>query len=336
MRFTAPDDAHAARVEQLLTEAFGRVGDTDDGEPAVRFDQWDRSVPPHDSAGDSDVREVGPGLFTAGPATARLTRALDELFQATATDAGAVDYAVPHLVSGATLERAGYPRSFPQHLTACGTVGPDLQALDRFAAASGPEGRQAELQVQDVYLAPAVCLHVFAMLADTTVTSPQLVTARGVCGRYEAGAGWSRQRRWSFSMREIVFVGRPGEAEEFRETMVDTLAALASDLGLPCRVVAANDPFFTRDRPQMTRYQRAFEVKHELVARMAGGCDEPVAVASVNLHQQHFGDGFGIALPGGSPAHSVCVGFGLERWAEWVGGYLGGDPERWPPLLRYR
>lgn len=144
------------------------------------------------------------------------------------------------------------------------------------------------------------------MLADTTATSSQRVTARGVCGRYEAGAGWSRTRRWSFSMREIVFVGAPSEAEQFRESMLDALTVLAGELALPHRVVAASDPFFTRDRPR-TRYQRAFEVKHELVARMAGDRGEPVAVASVNLHQQHFGDGFGIALPDGSSAHSASI-----------------------------
>ncbi|MFD0531510.1 hypothetical protein ACFQ1I_40885 [Kitasatospora arboriphila] len=41
-----------------------------------------------------------------------------------------------------------------------------------------------------------------------------------------------------------------------------------------------------------------------------------------------------VGPPTSSTPHSACVGFGLERWAQWIHSHLGGDPTAWPDHLR--
>ncbi|MFE1320582.1 hypothetical protein [Kitasatospora phosalacinea] len=320
------------RVRGLLDDAFARAGAAPPRDPKVLVELGGRHRPPTpEQAVPADSTHVGPGLNVSGPGVARLMRALDRVFLDLARRAGAEEHAVPHLVSWETVERAGYHRTFPQHLTPCAVAGPDLAALDRFAAAA-PEDRMAELRPAPVVLAPAVCLSLFAALADSVLDRPFVGTATGGCARHEAGTVRSTTRLWAFTMREVVFVGEPAAARAFRDAMLDRVAEFARELDLPSTLLSANDPFFTRERGDLATFQSSFDLKHELLGRTADG--SPVAVTSVNLHQQHFGTGFGITLPSGAPAHSTCVGFGLERWAQWIHGHLGSDPAAWPDPLR--
>lgn len=328
--YTVSHAEETRRIDRLLTEAFARSAGAA-GRVSILVDRWTSADAA--AAPAMDVRDVGPGLFVGGPGMVVLLRALDRVFRDVATAAGATEYAVPALVGWQTLQRAGYPSNFPQHLLACATVGPDLDALDRFAAAGDLDDRSKDLHAADVCLAPAVCLHLFARFAGESVTGSRVATALGSCGRYEAGARTSPTRLWSYRMREIVFIGDAGAALRFRDDMIESLTGLIDALGLPGRIVTANDPFFTSAATVRADYQSRFDVKYELCGRLAGD-GSGLAVASLNVHQQHFGLGFDITLADGSPAHSVCLGFGLERWAHWVHGHLGDDPAHWPPRLR--
>jgi seryl-tRNA synthetase len=328
--FVVPDEGRAARIESSLAEAFRRAVGADGVAERVLLDMWDEPAV-HRGAG-RDVQPVGRGLVVGGPLLARIIRALDGVALDIAARAGAVEHAVPHLVDWSTVERAGYLGNFPQHLTACSVVDTDLGALDRFAATADRSARRAELVGTDACVAPAVCLHLYARLASSTLPEPTVATVRSGCARYEAAAGDSTTRLWSFTMREIVYLGTADGALRFRDTMVQELSELAQALGLPARLLSASDPFFTADRPDMTAYQSRFDVKHELCARMADD-GQPVAVSSVNYHGDHFGAGFGIATADGV-ASSACVGFGLERWAQWLADWLGDDTETWPDPLR--
>jgi hypothetical protein len=54
-----------------------------------------------------------------------------------------------------------------------------------------------------------------------------------------------------------------------------------------------------------------------------------LAIASLNLHHDHFGTAFGITRDGG-PAHSACLAFGIERWLFAITQRHGTDPQSWP------
>ncbi|QKW08209.1 hypothetical protein HUT18_19325 [Streptomyces sp. NA04227] len=341
IEFGAVDAADADRVERLLGEAFKRFAGAPGQRPdRTRLDNWDLKAEPAAPTATGPLGttpadgRIGPGLFVSGPRNALLIRSLERLLGKIAARLGADEYTVPALLPWTTLEKAGYTGNFPQHITAAGVVRPDLDALDRFGKATDVAGRAAELEYTPVALAPAVCMGLFERFQGARLTEPLTVTATGQCSRYEgkATADTSPTRRWSFSMREIVYVGdRPG-ARAFHGQVLAELLALAENLGLPCKVQPASDPFFTSARPQMAQYQAAMDVKYELVGRMAHD-GSGVAVSSLNYHNQHFGKGFDIAFDG-RPGFSVCWAFGLERWAEWLGGYLGDNPADWPVQLR--
>jgi hypothetical protein len=55
-----------------------------------------------------------------------------------------------------------------------------------------------------------------------------------------------------------------------------------------------------------------------------------LAVGSYNYHQDFFGRNLDITLPDGSPAHTGCVAFGLERIAFAFLAQFGLDPSHWP------
>ncbi|MFF9767575.1 hypothetical protein ACF1GT_13310 [Streptomyces sp. NPDC014636] len=332
VEFSAADAERADRIERMIGEAYRRFGGPVKRRSSSKLDQWDLPATPGGTAGEEG--RIGPGLYVGGPKTARLIRVLDRLFGELATRLGADEYTVPAMVPWSTLEKADYTHNFPQHVTATSVVRPDLDALDRFSAAKDRQAREAELEVSPVVLAPAVCLSLFERFGGTRLTEPLTLTATGRCSRYEGQTDTSPTRLWSFGMREIVFLGDRPAARAFRETVIEELIRLATELALPCRVAPAGDPFFTKERPELANFQAAMDVKYELVGRMAHN-GSAVAVSSLNYHNQHFGKGFEIGF-GDQPAFSVCLGFGLERWAEWLSGYLDDDPATWPALLRDR
>jgi hypothetical protein len=338
IRFTAATEAQANTIKRRLDEAVRRAAEVPGKPVRVLLDQWSLAGPATPATGERppttlDAFPVGPGLQVKGPGIARLMRQVDNLVLEIAAEIGAGEYSVPHLAAWDTIERAGYARAFPQHLTTCAVVQPDLSALDRFARADSPPARAAELRPAPVAASPAVCMQLFAAFANRTVTRPVIATARQSCARHEAGSESSATRLWSFSMREILYIGPAGGVRQFRAEMLGRLTELARAIGLPARIESANDPFFTSERQDLVSHQSNFDLKHELCGRMAGD-SSAVAVSSVNLHNQHFGRGFGISLPDGTPASSACFAFGLERWAHWLHGYVGGDPAHWPAPLR--
>ena len=80
------------------------------------------------------------------------------------------------------------------------------------------------------------------------------------------------------------------------------------------RVESANDPFFIGEFRKQAAFQSAFQLKFEIRARLPFK-DSTLAVGSYNYHQDFFGRSLNITLPDGSPAHTGCVAFGLERIA---------------------
>jgi seryl-tRNA synthetase len=104
-------------------------------------------------------------------------------------------------------------------------------------------------------------------------------------------------------------------------------------VGLDVRPAPANDPFFGRGGRVMAAAQKDQDLKYELLAPIASA-EKPTAIASCNYHLNHFGVAFGIRTPDGQPAHSACVGFGLERIALALFRKHGFDPDRWPAEVK--
>lgn len=317
-------------AEPLLSRAYLLAAAGRRAAPTVLLDQLD--VPSTRRPGGSEqFLAVQPGLFAGRRPLVELLRRLDDVFLDLALAQGADELMAPHLITWEALRRAGYSTAFPEHLTACYAVRRDLDAIDRLAAAASPGEASAVMEPQDLVLAPAACYHVYPLLEHSVVDQARLVTLLAQCTRREAV--WTQRpiRFWSFRMRELVFVGTASGARDFRERQLELLTSLAKQLALPCRLMSATDPFFTSSRPGQVDMQTMLGLKHELVARDAEGND--LAVASINLHRDHMGRAFDIASEG-RPAHSSCLGLGLERWAYWILSHCGPEADDWPAVLR--
>jgi seryl-tRNA synthetase len=260
-----------------------------------------------------ELFEPAPGLVgLAGGARAHLAR-LDALLAATCRAESRDEWSVPAALPLAVLQRADYFASFPQWLTVATHLTDDASALERIARSEHPAHAVSDSCVApSVALPPAVCYHVYAALADTTVSAPRTVTAQGCCWRHEGDRLRVLERGWSFTMREIVCIGTEAECVAFRDRGIAVARAFAARLGLDGEVVQAEDPFFAPTGRARAVLQRLRELKQEL--RLPIGDGDTVAAASFNLHDRFFGEAFDIRLRDGSPAFTACVAFGLERW----------------------
>ena len=66
---------------------------------------------------------------------------------------------------------------------------------------------------------------------------------------------------------------------------------------------------------------------------MGDGTKKVLACGSINLHGNFFGHKFDISCAK-EPAHTGCVGLGIERWVLACFSQHGLDPYRWPAEIR--
>ncbi len=257
-----------------------------------------------------------------------LFRDLDAAFLELAAPWQAREYRFPAFLSARHLERVAYFRSFPQHATFPVHLEGSHENLREFADrdALDSEGRVrlARLApVRDV-LTPAACYHFYPRFGGEELRAARYVTTLATCFRREEEYRPLR-RQWAFSMREIVCLGTAEEVESFLARNRERVQALADGWELPITWKAATDPFFDPRRNPKHLAQRLDPVKHE----MTFGDD--LAIGSVNLHRNYFGEVFGITRAG-APAFSGCVAFGLERWIWAFLRQFGPAPEDWPAI----
>lgn len=230
----------------------------------------------------------------------------------------------PPMMPAAELE--GHLRAFPHQATFPVTLDPDEANLAEFAAGPVVAGAAALTRTAAVtaVLVPAACYPVFAGHRGQRPGAPLYVSVRGTCFRREPHFEPLR-RQWSFTMREIVCIGTPVEAQAFLASARELVDEFASLIDVAVHWTAATDPFFRPHSSPGYLSQRIQPSKHE--ATYPGG----LALASANLHHDHFGAAFDIERDG-APASTACLAFGVERWLFAVTDRHGPDPASWPDL----
>lgn len=247
---------------------------------------------------------------------------------------GADPLAFPPFLPVAELQRIDYFGSFP-HLATFPTHLDSREEREEdvagFAAAPlGGDGRAAlpstgMAPVHEV-LTPAACYHLYVHFQGETFTRPRVFTTTATCYRREASYH-PLERQWAFTMHETVAMGTAGEVRDFLDEARDRADALAAAAGLPVRWEQATDPFFRPSKNPQYLMQRIDPTKHELVY------GDGLAIASINLHHDHFGRAFGIGRESaGTPVTTGCVAFGVERWLAAIVREHGADPASWPDL----
>ncbi|KIQ65238.1 aminoacyl-tRNA synthetase [Kitasatospora griseola] len=269
------------------------------------------------------------GVQLQSAAYEKLLGALREAIARLAADEPFERLVVPPVISRATIERAGYVASFPQLL---GTVhsytgsAADWRRLAPLIAESGPwHGRQT---VSDLVLLPAACYPVYATLTGQDLRHPARFSVEAQCFRQEATAEPGRLR--TFRMAELVTAGTPAHCLDWREHWLQRVADWLETLGLKPSIDLADDPFFGGGRRLYQAAQRAQELKFELRVPVADGLVQ--AIASANIHKDHFGEAFAFTADG-APGHTACTAFGLDRIALALLHTHGSRPVDWPEAI---
>lgn len=249
-------------------------------------------------------------------------------------DARAEVLRFPPVMSRSQLEKSGYLKSFPNLLgCVCALHGTEPQiraAADRYE--NGGDWTAA-LAPSDLVLSPAACYPLYPLVAQRGVVpdGALLFDVAADCFRHEPSLALNRLQ--SFRMREFVCVGKPGDIESFRNSWMERAQSLAAELGLPCGLDVASDPFFGRVGQVMAVSQRQQSLKFELLVPYFPGA-VPTACMSFNYHRDHFGTTWNIRTAAGEVAHTGCVAFGLDRLALALFATHGVEFAQWPTRVR--
>ncbi|BAM86583.1 putative seryl-tRNA synthetase [Bradyrhizobium oligotrophicum S58] len=240
----------------------------------------------------------------------------------------------PPVMSRAQLEKSGYLKSFPNLLgCVCGLHGTERDIHEAVARFDKGGDWTTSLSPADLVLSPAACYPVYPIAA-----SRGALPVGGL--RFDVAADCFRRepsrhldRLQSFRMREYVCIGTPDDVSAFRDRWMVKAQAIACDLGLSFRVDHASDPFFGRVGQMKAVSQKQQALKFELLVPLRSE-DQPTACMSFNYHREHFGTTWGITDSDGTPAHTGCVAFGMDRLAVALFHTHGVDFARWPSRVR--
>ncbi|MDJ0395274.1 amino acid--[acyl-carrier-protein] ligase [Rhodococcus sp. G-MC3] len=230
------------------------------------------------------------------------------------------------------FERTDYIASFPNLTGAINTFDGDNKAHAALLAERS-DGKDWDhfLESAGTMLVSAACHPAYSMLTGTLPEGGKLLDIYGYCFRHEPAVDPARMQ--AFRMHEYVRIGTPDDAVAHRERWVERGLQVLADLGLEAEAVIANDPFFGRAGRMLAANQRNENLKTELVVKLYGDLDDGTAVVSCNCHRDHFGHTFAIDTADGRPAHSACVGFGMERIALAMLRTHGLDRRKWPSAI---
>lgn len=327
-------EAMLKRTHQFETKVFHRTERRDDGpfvkdvHNQLRQRNWIFDY------GHGHVALSGPVLALAQ----LIDREAAELYR---RHFGASAMSFPAFIDAEILRGCGYFDSHPNAVSLVAHVLEDFDALESFRQANScadhavlPPSEQ--ICLPGLCLNPAACFPCYPTLRGRSV-SGEALTWQGRVFRYESRNLAGLDRLWEFNVRELVFVGSDEYVAECRQRALPLIGELAALLDLECTIETANDPFFATVAAARSFWQRAQEVKNEImlpIERQADGKMRRLACGSVNLHGRFFGDRFGIATDGGSSAATGCIGLGIERWVLAAFAQHGFEPKRWPARVR--
>lgn len=283
---------------------------------------------------DRVLIELGsPGLYGRTGVFERVYDAVDAAGTAVMADLDAEVLRFPPVEPLAAFERTDYIASFPDLAASIsGFTGDDRTHRALLAARERGERWESFLEPADLMLTPAVCHPVYGLVGDVVDRPGLWFDIVGDSFRREPSL--DPMRLQAFHMHEFVHIGTPESAKEHRDGRIPVMLDLLRSFGLEIDVVPANDPFFGRVGQMLARNQVEQALKFEFVTPVYGDDEDPTAIGSANLHEDHFGTAFGIRTDDGEVAHSACVAFGLERITIALFAAHGTDVDAWPAGTR--
>ena len=267
-----------------------------------------------------------PGVYLFPESFETVVGLLRRGIAALAADEPARRLTIPPVISRRTIERAGYVKTFPQLLGTVHSYPGDSRDWARLAPLADSGGEWwAGREISDLVLLPAACYPVYATLEGRHLDGPAVFAVEATCFRQEATSEVGRLR--SFRMVEIVTAATEDHCLRWRAAWLDRVTGWMTTLGLDVEVEVADDPFFGPGRKLFAAAQRMQQLKLEFRVPVSG--DTRQAVASANIHKDHFGEAFDFRCSG-EVGNTSCIAFGLERLALALVTAHGADSARWP------
>lgn len=273
-----------------------------------------------------------PGIWGRTERFEAILEGFDGMVSDIARKAGAERVSFPPVIEREVIRITGYMESFPE---LCGSIHSYREGRGRHKdlvkqVEAGSDWTDF-LEPMPVTLCPAACYPLYPTLSGTLPASGREFDLTSYVFRAEPSDDPARFQ--SFRMHENVRVGAPDEVRHWRDDWAGRGRDLLQSLGLAVELAAAADPFFGRGGKLLAANQIADGLKVEISVPITS-TDELTAVASFNYHEDKFGRTYGIELPGGDPAHTACIGFGLERVTLALIATHGIDVQRWPAQVR--
>ncbi len=333
-------DAMLKRVHRFEPKVFLRRERRDDGPLATGVNEELRRRGWLYAYGRGHVALAGPALARAELIDAKAAALYARHFCAEPRS-------FPAFVDADILHRCGYFDSHPNAISFVGHMVEDFDALEAFRQANScAEGALMpdpdHVHLPGLCLNPAACFPCYPTLQGRRIGDDGAAFSwRGRVFRYESRNLVGLDRLWEFNVRELVLVGSEEHVAAARHRVLPVIGELAELFDLECRIETASDPFFATVSAARTFWQRAQEVKNEIILTIEprpDGTRRELACGSINLHGKFFGDRFDIGLADGGAgdgaAATACVGLGIERWVLAAFSQHGFDPERWPAAVR--
>jgi seryl-tRNA synthetase len=238
----------------------------------------------------------------------------------------------PPIFSRATYERTGHINNFPDLMGSIHSfLGADKEHVDLVGKFERHEDWGQALGTSDLMMVPAACYPLYPTATGTLPQGGRRVDLKTFVFRREPSDDPARMQ--IFRQREYVRLGTADEAYEHRNYWLQRGKEMLLSVGLDVTAVLANDPFFGRGGRVMKATQKEQDLKFELVVPICSA-EKPTAVSSCNYHLDHFGIGFDIKSADGQPAHTACIGFGLERITLALLKTHGFKTQAWPREVR--
>lgn len=274
-----------------------------------------------------------PGVFGRNAVFEDVLERFSALVGRVAAGDGAEKFTFPPTLARKVFEQSGYMKSFPQLamgvVSFCGCTPVDhARILERIV---NGENYDDLMERTGVVLIPAACYPVYPSLGGVLPQDGRLVDMTHWVFRHEPSDEPTRMQ--AFRVREFVRAGAPGTVVAWRDTWLQRGLDLLRALGLPAQAEVASDPFFGRAGRMLAANQREQKLKFEVVVPVISE-DKPTALCSFNYHQDYFSSTFDIRQSTGEPAHTACLGFGLERVCMALFKHHGFEPAQWPQAVR--
>jgi seryl-tRNA synthetase len=272
------------------------------------------------------------GLYQRSGTFEQILRGVEGMASRAGAGQGGPQLFFPPLMAREAFERTDYLKSFPDLL---GVVeifrGGDREHAALLRAFEAGEDWTEFFEPAEVELCSAACHPLYATLPTSLPAGGLRYEVQGYCFRHEPSIDPMRMQ--SFRQHEFVYIGEPDNAVAHRDAWLERGLGLLAGLGLDVQIEEANDPFFGRAGRMLAANQRATALKFEITCPVSSS-EIRTAITSSNCHESHFGESFGITTPDGEPAHSACIGFGLERITLALVKQHGTDPQRWSASVR--